>query len=82
LSGSSSFGTAYPGSRFTYAIGRLVLWSSEPGFVDDKGKVLKAGRFSCLALANPETAAYGAAAIKTLKHLCFVALSQVQSALS
>ncbi len=31
------------GSRFTYAIGKLVLWSAKPGFVDDQGEVLKKG---------------------------------------
>ncbi len=56
-------------SRFTYAIGSLVLWSAKPGFVDDRGAVLKAGRFDTLALANPKTAPYGRAAIETLTTL-------------
>ncbi len=38
-------GLAVAGSRFTYAIGTLVLWSAKPGFVDDKGEVLKKGQF-------------------------------------
>jgi molybdate transport system substrate-binding protein len=58
-----------PGSRFTYAIGTLVLWSAKPGFVDGKGEVLKGGQFNRLALANPNLAPYGAAAIETLTAL-------------
>ncbi|MEZ5601197.1 MAG: substrate-binding domain-containing protein [Candidatus Competibacteraceae bacterium] len=37
-------GGTVPGSRFTYAIGTLVLWSAIPGFVDDQGSVLEKGR--------------------------------------
>ena len=62
-------GMTVPGSRFTYAIGTLVLWSAKPGFVDDQGQVLKNGKFSHLALANPKTAPYGAAALEVLKNL-------------
>lgn len=58
-----------PGTRFTYAIGKLVLWSAKEGYVDGKGDVLKKGDFKHLALANPKTAPYGAAAIETLNHL-------------
>jgi molybdate transport system substrate-binding protein len=61
------FGVA--GSRFTYATGKLVLWSPKPGFVDAKGEVLKKGGFSHLAVANPKLAPYGLAAIDTLKSL-------------
>ena len=57
------------GSRFTYAIGKLVLWSSQPGVVDDKGDVLKKGDFKHVAIANPKLAPYGAAAIETLAAL-------------
>ncbi|MCE1240189.1 MAG: molybdate ABC transporter substrate-binding protein [Azonexaceae bacterium] len=57
------------GSRFTYAVGTLVLWSSKPDFVDAKGDVLKSGKFNKLAVANPKTAPYGAAAIETLTRL-------------
>jgi molybdate transport system substrate-binding protein len=66
-------------SRFTYAIGTLVLWSSKPGFVDAKGEVLRRGRYGKLALANPKTAPYGRAAIETLAKLG--ALSAAQSKL-
>ena len=62
-------GYAVAGSRFSYAIGSLVLWSARPGFVDDQGKVLSQGGFAHLAIANPKTAPYGAAAIATLQSL-------------
>jgi molybdate transport system substrate-binding protein len=56
-------------SRFTYAIGTLVLWSAREGYVDEKGDCLKKGDFQHLAIANPKTAPYGAAAIQTLTRL-------------
>ena len=62
-----SDGLAVPGSAFTYAIGRLVLWSAQPGLVDDQGAVLGSGRFTHLAMANPRTAPYGQAALEVLK---------------
>lgn len=62
-------GDTVPGSRFTYAIGTLVLWSAKPGFVDEQGEVLKKGAFKHLAIANPKTAPYGAAAVATLTQL-------------
>lgn len=62
-------GHALAGSRFTYAVGRLVLWSSKPNFVDAGGEVLSSGRFNKLSIANPKTAPYGAAALETLKKL-------------
>jgi len=62
-------GHAIAGSRFTYAIGRLVLWSLQPGLVDDQGAVLGMGRFAHLAIANPKTAPYGAAAMQVLHAL-------------
>ncbi|WP_306607393.1 molybdate ABC transporter substrate-binding protein [Azonexus sp.] len=62
-------GHAVPGSRFTYAVGKLVLWSAKPDFVDAKGEVLKGGKFNKLSIANPKTAPYGAAAIETLTKL-------------
>ena len=62
-------GAAVAGSRFTYAIGRLVLWSAKPGFVDDKGAVLKQGEFKHVSVANPKLAPYGAAAVEALTAL-------------
>lgn len=62
-------GLALSESRFTYAIGKLVLWSAKPGFVDEKGEVLKRGDFKHLAIANPKVAVYGAAAAEALKKL-------------
>ena len=62
-------GAGVPNSRFTYATGKLVLWSKQAGLVDDKGDVLRGGKFARLAIANPKTAPYGAAAIETLTAL-------------
>lgn len=62
-------GLAVHGSRFTYAIGKLVLWSAAPDRVDGQGMVLHQGNFTHLAIANPNTAPYGAAAIESLKAL-------------
>ena len=58
-----------PGSRFTYAIGKLVLWSTKPGYVDDQGEVLRKGDFNKLALANPKLAPYGLAAMESITRL-------------
>ena len=60
-------GLVVAGSRYTYAVGRLVLWSAQAGVVDAEGKVLEGGAFRHLALANPKTAPYGAAAVEVLK---------------
>lgn len=59
-------GAAVPGSRFLYAVGRVVLWSSRAGYVDGDGAVLETGEFRRLAIANPELAPYGAAAREVL----------------
>jgi molybdate transport system substrate-binding protein len=59
---------AVPGSRFTYAIGKLVLWSARPGYVDDLGRILETGGFKHLALADPKLAPYGEAAVEFLKN--------------
>jgi molybdate transport system substrate-binding protein len=60
-------GIAIPGSRFTYAVGRIALWSPESGFVDSNGKVLETGDFRHLAIANPALAPYGMAARQVLE---------------
>ena len=62
-------GLALPGSRFTFATGRLVLWSRDAGLVDDKGEVLRRGSFARLAMADPKLAPYGAAAMDVLDKL-------------
>ena len=62
-------GDTVPGSRFSYAIGQLVLWSAKPGFVDGEGAVLKGGNFNKIAVANPKLAPYGAAAVETMDKL-------------
>lgn len=56
-------------SRFTYAVGRLVLWSAKPGYVDDQGQILSKGGFQHLAIADPKLAPYGLAALEVLKGL-------------
>ncbi len=62
-------GAAVTGTRFTYATGKLVLWSKKADLVDDKGEILKTGKFDKLALANPKLAPYGAAALQVLEKL-------------
>ncbi len=60
---------AVAGSQFTYAIGKLVLWSAKSAVVDAKGEVLKKGGFDHISLANPKLAPYGAAGVETMKAL-------------
>lgn len=62
-------GLAVPATRFTYATGRLVLWSKTPGLVDGRGAVLTKGTFQKIAIADPKVAPYGLAAVETLKKL-------------
>ncbi len=62
-------GAAVGGSAFTYAIGKLVLWSANPDLIDGSGAILKKGGFKHLAIANPKTAPYGAAALQTMGKL-------------
>lgn len=62
-------GLGVTGSRFTYAVGRLVLYSKTPGLVDDAGAVLAGGRFNKLSIADPAAAPYGVAAVQTLQKL-------------
>lgn len=60
-------GVALPGSRFTYAIGKLVLWSPRADYVDADGKIIEQGDFRYLAIANPKLAPYGRAAVEVLR---------------
>lgn len=60
---------ALVGSRFTYAAGRVVLWSPEPELVDPKGDVLQQVEFTRLAMANPKLAPYGRATKEALERL-------------
>ncbi|HZD53822.1 MAG TPA: molybdate ABC transporter substrate-binding protein [Woeseiaceae bacterium] len=62
-------GLADPSSAFVYARGRLVLWSADPDLIDGTDEVLRSERFERLALANPRTAPYGAAARQVLRNL-------------
>ena len=64
-------GIAVAGTRFTYAVGRLALWSKNASLVDDKGQVLLSNAtdknsFKKIAIADPKLAPYGAAAIEVL----------------
>lgn len=63
-----SMGLTVPGSRKTYAVGRLVLWSPDARYEGkDCVKELRDGNFSRIAIANPRTAPYGLAAEQVLK---------------
>ena len=53
-------------TRFVYAVGKLVLWSAKPGYVDDKGAVLSKGGYNKLSYADPKLAPYGFAAEEVL----------------
>ena len=62
-------GLAVAGTRFTYATGRLALWSKQPNMVDDKGEVLRSNRFDKLAIADPKLAPYGVAAMEVMQRM-------------
>ncbi len=62
-------GKAVAGSQFTYAIGRLALWSPDVNFVDQGGDVLKTDKFKFIAIANAKVAPYGRAAVQTMQKL-------------
>ncbi|WP_428241406.1 molybdate ABC transporter substrate-binding protein [Gynuella sp.] len=60
-------GLAVKGTRFTYAKGKIVLYSADASLIDRDGKVLgQPEKFNKLAIANPKTAPYGAAAVATM----------------
>ncbi|MCP4078217.1 MAG: molybdate ABC transporter substrate-binding protein [Gammaproteobacteria bacterium] len=60
-------GLAIAGSRFTYARGKLILWSPDQNLVDTGGLVLNSEDFDFLAVANPKLAPYGKAAQQVLR---------------
>ncbi|KPG95947.1 molybdate ABC transporter substrate-binding protein [Pseudomonas sp. RIT-PI-q] len=59
-------GDTVKGTRFTYAVGTLALWSVKEGYVDAKGEVLMKNQYQHLAIANPKAALYGLAATQVL----------------
>jgi molybdate transport system substrate-binding protein len=61
-------GFAVADSQFTYAVGKLVLWSATSNYVDDQGKILGKGGFKHLALADPKLAPYGEAAVAFMQN--------------
>ncbi|MBK1623999.1 molybdate ABC transporter substrate-binding protein [Afifella marina] len=63
-----SEGYAVEGSAFTYAIGKIVLWSTDADLVSGED-TLRSGDFNKISIANPTTAPYGAAAVETMKAL-------------
>ncbi|MGZ5180594.1 MAG: molybdate ABC transporter substrate-binding protein [Ramlibacter sp.] len=69
-------GAAVAGTRFTYATGRLVLWSASPGVVDDRGEVLRRPGSGKVAMADPKLAPYGAAAAQAMANLGVAAALQ------
>jgi molybdate transport system substrate-binding protein len=64
-----SEGDTVEGSRFTYAVGTLALWSAKNDYVDAKGQVLRDNAFQHLSIANPKAAPYGLAATQVLDKL-------------
>lgn len=64
---SEGFGLA--GTRFTYATGKLVLWSKKADVVDNRGDILRSGKFDKIAIANPKLAPYGAAAMEVVERM-------------
>ena len=61
-------GLAVPASRFTYAIGKLVLWSKQADYVKGAATLQNAS-FAKLSICNPAAAPYGEAAIETMTAL-------------
>lgn len=69
-------GLVITASRFTYAIGRLAVWSARPDFAHQIETKLKEGKFNKLAIANPKVAPYGAATLEVLRHLELMEVTQ------
>ncbi|MDD2814679.1 MAG: molybdate ABC transporter substrate-binding protein [Thiotrichaceae bacterium] len=62
-------GLAIPKQNFTYALGKLVLWSKNPNLVDSKGEVLKTDNFQKIGILDPKIAIYGIASQQVLERL-------------
>lgn len=62
-------GLAVTESRFTYAVGRLVLWSLDPQLINNSADIIRRGNFRIMAIANPLLAPYGEAATEVLQQL-------------
>jgi len=62
-------GDIVPGSRFTYAVGTLALWSAKDGYIDGTDKTLIGNQYKHLSIANPKAAPYGLAATQVLAKL-------------
>jgi molybdate transport system substrate-binding protein len=62
-------GKAVTGTQFTYAVGRLALWSPKSDMVDEGGQVLKTDKFRFIAIANSRVAPYGRAAVQVMQKL-------------
>ena len=71
-------GDTVAGTRFTYAVGTLALWSAKEGYVDDQGAVLKANQYQHLSIANPKAAPYGLAATEVLDKLKLTEATQAK----
>lgn len=71
-------GLAVPGTRFTYALGSLVLWTADQARVVAGPESLATGDFRRLALANPRLAPYGQAAVEVLEALNLVAATRAK----
>jgi molybdate transport system substrate-binding protein len=61
-------GLAVADSLFTYAVGKIVLFSTDAGLVKGE-QTLRDAPFNKIAIANPETAPYGTAAVEAMKSL-------------
>lgn len=66
---AEAVGLAVTGTRFTYAMGKLALWSPKAGMFTNAETFLKKGDFNKAAIANPKTAPYGLAAQQVMEHL-------------
>ncbi|WP_116132720.1 molybdate ABC transporter substrate-binding protein [Tropicimonas sp. IMCC34043] len=62
-------GFAVPDTRFTYATGKLLLWSADPETIDGTPDILSSPDLTHVSYANPQTAPYGAAAVETMQAL-------------